>query len=137
LIFRRAEEARTDGRGVFSVPSFTDLGLAPDLVDALSARGVTAPFPIQAATIPDALEGRDICGRAPTGSGKTIAFGLPIVERVQPARPRRPSCLILAPTPSRGRTSAAGRRRDPARPSPSGCPSSSGSSPPDRADPAA
>jgi superfamily II DNA/RNA helicase len=98
LIFRRAEEARTDGRGVFSVPSFTDLGLAPDLVDALSARGVTAPFPIQAATVPDALAGQDICGRAPTGSGKTIAFGLPIVERVLPARPRRPSCLILAPT---------------------------------------
>ena len=80
------------------MPSFTDLGLAPDLVDALSTRGVTDPFPIQAATIPDALAGRDICGRAPTGSGKTIAFGLPIVERVQPARPRRPSCLILAPT---------------------------------------
>ena len=49
------------------MPSFTDLGLAPDLVDALSARGVTAPFPIEAATIPEALEGRDICGRAPTG----------------------------------------------------------------------
>ena len=55
--------------------SFTDLGLAPDLVAALIARGITAPFPVQAATIPDALAGKDVCGRAPTGSGKTIAFG--------------------------------------------------------------
>jgi superfamily II DNA/RNA helicase len=80
------------------VPSFTDLGLAPDLVDALTARGITSPFPVQTATIPDALAGRDVCGRAPTGSGKTIAFGLPVIERVEPARPRRPSCLVLAPT---------------------------------------
>ena len=78
--------------------SFTDLGLAPDLVAALIARGITAPFPVQAATIPDALAGKDVCGRAPTGSGKTIAFGAPTVERVTSSRPRRPSALILAPT---------------------------------------
>ncbi len=78
--------------------SFSDLGLAPDLVAALISRGITAPFPVQAATIPDALAGKDVCGRAPTGSGKTIAFGAPVVERVGPSRPRRPSALILAPT---------------------------------------
>ena len=78
--------------------SFTDLGLAPDLVAALISRGITEPFPVQAATIPDALAGKDVCGRAPTGSGKTIAFGAPTVERVTSARPRRPSALILAPT---------------------------------------
>jgi Superfamily II DNA and RNA helicases len=80
------------------VSSFSDLGLAPDLVAALISRGITEPFPIQAATIPDALAGKDVCGRAPTGSGKTIAFGAPLVERVSPSRPRRPSALILAPT---------------------------------------
>ena len=68
------------------MPSFTDLGLAP-ISSTRCPRGVTAPFPIQAATIPDVLEGRDVCGRAPTGSGKTIAFGLPIVERVEQAQP--------------------------------------------------
>ena len=78
--------------------SFSDLGLAPDLVAALISRGISAPFPVQAATIPDALAGKDVCGRAPTGSGKTIAFGAPVVERVGPSRPRRPSALILAPT---------------------------------------
>ena len=78
--------------------TFSALGLAPDLVDALAAGGITSPFPVQAATIPDALAGLDVCGRAPTGSGKTIAFGAPLVERVEKARPRRPSALILAPT---------------------------------------
>ncbi|MEP6625579.1 MAG: DEAD/DEAH box helicase [Acidimicrobiia bacterium] len=78
--------------------SFSDLGLAPDLVHALISRGIKEPFPVQAATIPDALAGKDVCGRAPTGSGKTIAFGAPTVERVEAARPRRPSALILAPT---------------------------------------
>ncbi len=78
--------------------SFTDLGLAPDLVHALVSRGITEPFPVQAATIPDSLAGRDVAGKAPTGSGKTIAFGAPVVDRVAPARPRRPSALILAPT---------------------------------------
>ena len=78
--------------------TFSALGLAPDLVDALAAGGITSPFPVQTATIPDALAGLDVCGRAPTGSGKTIAFGAPLVERVEKARPRRPSALILAPT---------------------------------------
>ena len=59
---------------------------------------ITTPTPIQAATIPDALDGRDVCGKAPTGSGKTIAFGVPLVLRVERAKPRRPRGLVLAPT---------------------------------------
>jgi superfamily II DNA/RNA helicase len=78
--------------------SFTDLGVAADLVAALIARDIHHPFPIQAATIADLLAGHDLCGKAPTGSGKTLAFGIPIVERVPQARPRRPRALVLAPT---------------------------------------
>jgi superfamily II DNA/RNA helicase len=78
--------------------SFADLGVPADLVDALEARGISAPFEVQAATIPDALAGRDVCGRAPTGSGKTLAFGLPLIARVGRAKPKRPRALVLAPT---------------------------------------
>ncbi len=78
--------------------SFSDLGVPEDLVDVLSARDVTQPFPVQEATIPDQLAGRDVCGRAPTGSGKTIAFGVPLVVRVERAAPKRPRALVLAPT---------------------------------------
>ncbi len=53
-------------------PTFFDLGVPVDICRALESRGITEPFPIQRATIEDALAGRDICGRAPTGSGKTI-----------------------------------------------------------------
>ncbi len=55
-------------------------------------------FPIQAAVIPDALAGRDVAGRAPTGSGKTLGFGLPLVARLTDAKPKRPVALVLAPT---------------------------------------
>lgn len=78
--------------------SFADLGVPPALAAALAARGIDAPFPIQAATIPDALDGRDVCGRAPTGSGKTIAFGIPLVLGIGKAKPRRPRGLVLVPT---------------------------------------
>jgi superfamily II DNA/RNA helicase len=78
--------------------TFSDLGVSPDFVAALAERGIEAPFPIQALTIPDALEGRDVCGKAKTGSGKTLAFGLPLLERVKTAESRRPRALILVPT---------------------------------------
>jgi superfamily II DNA/RNA helicase len=78
--------------------TFESLGLSPDLVDALSAAGITHPFPIQSLTIPDALAGRDVCGKAKTGSGKTLAFGLPLLERTPKAEPRRPTALVLVPT---------------------------------------
>ena len=78
--------------------SFGDLGVPADLVAVLAKGGISQPFEIQAATIPDALAGRDVCGRAPTGSGKTIAFGVPLVARIERARKRQPTALILAPT---------------------------------------
>ena len=78
--------------------TFAQLGVPEPIRAALAQRGITAPFEIQATTIQDALLGRDICGRAPTGSGKTIAFGVPLVALTKPARPRRPRALVLAPT---------------------------------------
>ncbi len=78
--------------------TFDALGVSPDLVEALSSRGIASPFPIQELSIPDALAGRDVCGKAKTGSGKTLAFGLPIIERVGRAEPRRPKAIALVPT---------------------------------------
>ena len=78
--------------------TFESLGLSTDLVDALSAAGITHPFPIQSLTIPDALAGRDVCGKAKTGSGKTLAFGLPLLERTPRAEPNAPTALVLVPT---------------------------------------
>ncbi|MGO1927329.1 MAG: DEAD/DEAH box helicase, partial [Brachybacterium tyrofermentans] len=83
-------------------PDFVRLGVPSVLVDALAPQGITQPTPIQAATLPDSLTGRDILGRGRTGSGKSYAFLLPLVARLiaEPKRraPRRPRSLILAPT---------------------------------------
>jgi superfamily II DNA/RNA helicase len=70
------------------------------LISALRRRGVSAPFAIQAAALPDALAGADVLGRAVTGSGKTLGFGLPLLVRLAggPRRPRLPRGLVLAPT---------------------------------------
>ena len=78
--------------------TFADLGVSPELVSVLSAAGFEAPFPIQAATIPDGLAGMDVLGKAKTGSGKTLAFGLPIVEGLERAQPFYPKALVLVPT---------------------------------------
>ncbi|MZG12216.1 DEAD/DEAH box helicase, partial [Streptomyces sp. SID5914] len=80
--------------------SFDGLGLPPVLVDAMTALGVTQPFPIQAATLPGALAGRDVLGRARTGSGKTLAFGLALLARTagRRAEPKRPLALVLVST---------------------------------------
>jgi superfamily II DNA/RNA helicase len=80
--------------------SFDELPLAPALVKALATNGLTVPFPIQSATVPDALAGRDVLGRGQTGSGKTLAFGLPLLNRIagQRAVPGRPLALVLTPT---------------------------------------
>ena len=81
---------------------FTDLGVPASLVDVLGDHGITAPTPIQAATLPDSLAGRDVLGRGRTGSGKTYAFLLPVVARLATSggrrTPKRPRALILAPT---------------------------------------
>ncbi|HEX4863568.1 MAG TPA: DEAD/DEAH box helicase [Acidimicrobiales bacterium] len=78
--------------------SFADLGVPAEAVRSLRARGITSAFPIQALAIPPGLAGKDICGRAPTGSGKTIAFGIAVASRVGRGRPGSPRALILAPT---------------------------------------
>jgi superfamily II DNA/RNA helicase len=91
----------TDVEGV----TFADLGLGGNIVRQLGELGAASPFPIQAATIPDVLAGRDVLGRGKTGSGKTIAFGAPLVERLMENNGgknrqmgRKPRALILAPT---------------------------------------
>ncbi len=79
-------------------PTFAQLGVPKSICHALARRGITQPFEIQTAAMPDALDGRDICGHAPTGSGKTLAFGIPLVANAGKARPYRPQALVLAPT---------------------------------------
>jgi superfamily II DNA/RNA helicase len=78
--------------------TFASLGLSEALIDALTERSITEPFPIQAMTIADALAGRDVCGKAKTGSGKTLAFGLPLLQQVERAAPGQPRALVLVPT---------------------------------------
>ena len=81
--------------------SFPDLGVPARLNDVLAAADITDPTPIQQATLPDSLAGRDLLGRGRTGSGKTYAFLLPVVARLMEmpqARPNAPHALILAPT---------------------------------------
>jgi len=82
--------------------TFADLGVPTPLVDALAVAGVSKPFPIQAATLPDSLAGKDVLGRGRTGSGKTYAFVLPVLARLAEQRtkrrPNHPRALILVPT---------------------------------------
>ncbi|MEV7433228.1 DEAD/DEAH box helicase [Streptomyces griseoviridis] len=80
--------------------SFADLGLPEGVVRKLAQNGVTVPFPIQAATIPDALAGKDILGRGRTGSGKTLSFGLPALATLAGGRTEKhkPRAVILTPT---------------------------------------
>src|SRR4029078_13020612 len=90
--------------GVVSSMSFTDLGLAPELLRAVSDQGYTEPTPVQAEAIPLVLAGRDLMANAQTGTGKTAAFVLPMLQNmgtpnVDPRAGRRPiRALILAPT---------------------------------------
>ncbi len=83
-------------------PTFAELGVPPMIVDVLTRNGITEPFPIQTATLPFTLAGRDVLGRGRTGSGKTYSFAIPVVARLaastSPRRPLRPRALILAPT---------------------------------------
>ncbi|MFD6111893.1 DEAD/DEAH box helicase [Streptomyces yangpuensis] len=83
-----------------AVEAFADLAMPAELLAALAAQGVTVPFPIQGATLPNTLAGRDALGRGRTGSGKTLAFGLALLARTagQRAEPRRPLALVLVPT---------------------------------------
>ena len=85
-----------------SAAGFADLGVPAPLVAVLADLGISSPTPIQAATLPDSLAGRDVLGRGRTGSGKTYAFLLPLVARLtasgRPAQSRKPRALIMAPT---------------------------------------
>jgi ATP-dependent RNA helicase RhlE len=98
----RACRARNNFEEASILPSFADLGLAPPILHALAVEGYTTPTPIQIQAIPQVLAGRDLCGIAQTGTGKTAAFALPILQRLG-ARPRAKmpgGCrvLVLAPT---------------------------------------
>ncbi|MBB1259027.1 DEAD/DEAH box helicase [Streptomyces alkaliterrae] len=83
-----------------AVDDFAALDLPAPLLRALGEQGVSAPFPIQAATLPNSLAGRDVLGRGRTGSGKTLAFGLAVLARLAGVRaePRRPAAMVLVPT---------------------------------------
>ncbi|MET7904981.1 DEAD/DEAH box helicase [Streptomyces sp. NPDC005355] len=83
-----------------AVAAFGDLDMPVELLKTLTSLGVHEPFPIQAATLPNSLAGRDVLGRGRTGSGKTLAFGLALLVRTagQRAEPRQPLALILVPT---------------------------------------
>ncbi|MFI9821529.1 DEAD/DEAH box helicase [Streptomyces sp. NPDC052013] len=83
-----------------AVESFAALDLPAPVLAALGRQGVTTPFPIQAATLPNSLAGRDVLGRGRTGSGKTLAFGLAVLARTagRRAAPRQPLALVLVPT---------------------------------------
>ncbi len=99
--WRPAEEPRpAPARPPADGPTFADLGLPTIMTTTLAQQGIHHPFPIQQATIPDALAGRDVLGRGRTGSGKTLGFGLPMLARLSgdTARPDRPRALVLVPT---------------------------------------
>ncbi|MFB7646618.1 DEAD/DEAH box helicase [Streptomyces sp. NPDC056084] len=83
-----------------AVEAFADLDMPAALLKTLDAQGVTEPFPIQGATLPNSLAGRDILGRGRTGSGKTLAFGLALLARTagRRAEPRAPLAMVLVPT---------------------------------------
>jgi superfamily II DNA/RNA helicase len=99
-----ADNAETPAESIESTETpitFADLGVPSEFIRVLGREGITTPFEIQTATIPDALAGRDVLGRGQTGSGKTLAFGLPLLARVAQggrALPHQPKALILVPT---------------------------------------
>ena len=104
VVLERLEAEAIVARDVEGV-TFTYLGLGGNITRTLEELGAVHPFPIQAATIPDVLTGKDVLGRGRTGSGKTIAFGAPLVERLMEngggknrKEGRAPRALILAPT---------------------------------------
>ncbi|KAK8652574.1 hypothetical protein V6N13_126604 [Hibiscus sabdariffa] len=91
------EEKGSDGLEISS------LGIAPEIVSSLKKKGITKLFPIQRAVLEPAMQGKDMIGRAKTGTGKTLAFGIPIMDKIirynaQHGRGRNPLCLVLAPT---------------------------------------
>ncbi|MFB6553690.1 DEAD/DEAH box helicase [Streptomyces sp. NPDC056405] len=99
-ITEAVEDAGTEAVEAAPEVTFAELGLPEGVVRKLAQNGVTTPFPIQAATIPDALAGKDILGRGRTGSGKTLSFGLPTLATLSGGRTEKhkPRAVILTPT---------------------------------------
>jgi superfamily II DNA/RNA helicase len=98
---KRPDRAPAGQRAVSAIgETFAGMGVPPAIVGALAEAGITAPFPIQAATVPDALAGRDILGRGETGSGKTLAFCIPLAAALADGYSMacRPRGLVLVPT---------------------------------------
>src|SRR3954453_13708854 len=91
------ESPRSFSGVLMSKQSFAQLGVSDAVARALAVEGITEPFPVQRRVVPDALAGRDLLVRSPTGSGKSLAFGVPMVECLE-AVDRRPAALILVPT---------------------------------------
>ncbi|MFD7321515.1 DEAD/DEAH box helicase [Streptomyces sp. NPDC059875] len=102
IVETEASDVTEAAEAEFSEPTitFADLGLPEGVVRKLAQNGVTTPFPIQAATIPDALAGKDILGRGRTGSGKTLSFGLPTLAQLAGGHTekKKPRAVILTPT---------------------------------------
>ena len=99
------ESTTTSSDSYATTVTFSELGVHPELCAQLERDGITTAFPIQAMTINDALAGRDVCGKAKTGSGKTLGFGLPMLQRVAASEAptgtghaARPRGLVLLPT---------------------------------------
>jgi superfamily II DNA/RNA helicase len=80
------------------MPSFSDLGISEAICSGLAAQGIVTTFPIQALTLPMALRGQDIIGQARTGTGKTLAFGVPLLERIGEDPASKPGSLVVVPT---------------------------------------
>src|SRR3954449_12011378 len=78
--------------------TFADLGLSPPLIESLTGLGYEEPTPIQREAIPPLLDGRDLLGQAATGTGKTAAFALPILQKLAPERGSAPVAMVLVPT---------------------------------------
>ena len=78
--------------------TFKELGIDQDIVDALEAKGITSPFPIQEQAIPLALTGQDIIGQAKTGTGKTFGFGLPLIQSLGKNPEKGAKALVVVPT---------------------------------------
>jgi superfamily II DNA/RNA helicase len=101
---REQGEDLTAGAGIAESivgPLFSDLGVAEPIVESLAAQGITASFPIQALTLPIALAGHDVIGQARTGTGKTLAFGIPLLQRLSlqpPVSPGATRALVVVPT---------------------------------------
>jgi superfamily II DNA/RNA helicase len=79
-------------------PTFAELGARPEIVDALSAVGITRAFAIQRLAIPLALSGHDVIGQARTGTGKTLGFGIPLLQQLGAPDSGPPRALVVAPT---------------------------------------